>query len=183
MFCVRFCNFVLYLLSLLLYFFFVLFLLFGSSVCISCKVTLIIIIIIPSRYLSDFFDFMHTLFIQFSNIAHYWCFSISPEWLFRKSSRTQLPFSVGKEVIKRVKQMCVFDYAQLPQFSPNLQIKAIFILLSTHLVSGTAANEPVTHTHTLAVSHHELLMSLSWLTVVKLKNKTCLFIKHTYCLL
>lgn len=42
------------------------------------------------------------------------------------------------------------------------------IVVKHTLVSGTAANEPVTHT--LTVSHHELLMSLSWLTVVKLKK-------------
>lgn len=61
-------------------------------------------------------------------------------------------FLLEKKVIKIVKQMCAFDYAQLPQFSPNLQIQAVFILLLTHLVSGTAANEPVTHTHLLSLT-------------------------------
>ncbi len=110
------------------------------------------------------FDFMYTLF---RNLTHYsTAFQCG---LFKNSAALNCPFLWKRGEKEQLSKCFVWLCTSATVLPKSANLGTFHFVVKHTLVSGTAANEPVTHT--LTVSHHELLMSLSWLTVVKLKPK------------
>lgn len=82
--------------------------------------------------------------------------------LFKNSAALNCPFLLEKRWKRQLSKCFVWLCTSATVLPKSANLGTFHFVVKHTLVSGTAANEPVTHT--LTVSHHELLMRLPWLT-------------------